>query len=250
MSNLRGSPQALAVDPSHSGTVYVVGSDPSPNGSGPALFKTTDRGDTWVRLDTPFFPEGESFSGVNDLAIDPSTGDIYVAYSKCGDKWGLYKGTNGGNAWTALRNGIPYGSNAGEVLVDPETPSTVYATVCSSYGNGLYKSTDGGASWVRASQQLTEHCFDSLAMSSTNSQRLYGGYNYYGVYHSEDGGETWEPMNTGWESLLETMWIQELVIAPGAGEHQEIIYAGTPCRGVWQYTRDVALFQGNYSGTK
>lgn len=59
----------LAADPRNSGTLYAARGGTA--GDGGRLYKTTDGGANWTRLDTPF--------GAASIAIDPqNTNTIYV----------------------------------------------------------------------------------------------------------------------------------------------------------------------------
>ncbi len=168
---------AIAVDPSHPGTLYV--------GTTTRLFKSVDAGASWhaasagLPVDTP-----------RAVVVDPSDANVvYVAMEASG----VFKSTNGGLGWSAASTGLPGAPTARHVVarhrprdaddalrrrqlgrpglqehrrrglvesgderpspaliyslaIDPATPATVYA---GGDGIGVYKTVDGGAAGQR-----------------------------------------------------------------------------------------------------
>jgi photosystem II stability/assembly factor-like uncharacterized protein len=129
---------AIAVDPSHPGTLYV--------GTTTRLFKSVDAGASWhaasagLPVDTP-----------RAVVVDPSDANVvYVAMEASG----VFKSTNGGLGWSAASTGLPGAPTAPtwSLVIDPETPTTLY--VADNSVGQVYKSTDGAASWNPATSGL------------------------------------------------------------------------------------------------
>ena len=60
----------------------------------------------------------------------------------------IYKSSDGGQNWRAVRAGIPAGATVSSLAIDPGSPSRIYATYGIDGGWGVIKSTDLGESWT------------------------------------------------------------------------------------------------------
>ena len=94
---------------------------------------------TWTSLNS-----GLTDRGVESLAVDPTNPATVYA----GGSSGVFKSTNGGQAWVLASNGIVLGLppvSVTEIVIDPTNPSTVYAATGAfgPNGDGVFKTTDG-----------------------------------------------------------------------------------------------------------
>lgn len=123
--------------------------------------------------------------------------------------------------------------------------------------DGAYRSHNGGQNWTRLSSvttQANEHklAYDGLtnptadltptvAVCQANPNIVYltqwGG----GVYHSTDGGNTWQQRNNG----LQDQWLYDLAISPN---NCDIVYAATNEGGVYKTVNGGASWQAQNSG--
>jgi photosystem II stability/assembly factor-like uncharacterized protein len=172
----------MAMDPQNPSIVYV--------GSTNGLFKTTDGGATWSRIET-----GLTNKFVFSIAIDrqvPST--LYVSVQT--DR--VFKSDNGGGNWAPMNNGLPsqggvnFGVNA--LAVDPQNRNIVYAGLSPG---GVAKSTNGGASWVQTSQAVLSTVVNAVTIDPVNPSTVYAGTNGSGVFRTTDGGATWQTFREG-----------------------------------------------------
>jgi len=88
-------------------------------------------------------------------------------------------------------------------------PDTVYAGVEDA---ALFRSTDGGMNWVELSGLRTHGTgsqwqpgaggmgLHTILLDPLNSQRIYIAISAAGAFRSDDGGETWRPINRGLRS--------------------------------------------------
>jgi uncharacterized protein (TIGR03437 family) len=134
----------VAVDPNHSGVVYVVGGNASFHPGKGYLLKSTDFGNTWTILTTT--------AGFGDrIFINPKNSqEIYgTSLSNIGctapnGMCGIYKSTDGAQSWTELN--IPEGV-VQNVAIDV-TPGLLYAAAYDGLEDAnVYTSTDGGNTW-------------------------------------------------------------------------------------------------------
>ena len=138
----------LAFSPSFASdtTVYV--------GSGNGLFRSTDGGDTWRRVD-----QGLTSDRVTHVVLSPSFASdntLFVMGSDFGEAPHLFRSTDRGDTWQKVYSydEVLEGNFVPWVAVSPEfaTDSAIFTSkVC----GGVFRSTDGGDTWQDVSQQLT-----------------------------------------------------------------------------------------------
>jgi photosystem II stability/assembly factor-like uncharacterized protein len=146
---------------------------------------------------------------INHVIADPASGTIYAGG---GNEWfgaAVWKSTDLGASWTHSSEGLAYAA-------DEEPVKTVWSLAPSAGGlyagvqpAGLFRSEDGGASW-RHVAGLRDHpsrphwqpggaglILHSIVANPADPSRLWVGISSAGVFHSADGGATWEPRNRG-----------------------------------------------------
>lgn len=164
---------SVAIDSQAAAALWIVANN--------LLFKSTDRGATWTRvqIDQAFGNHAPVEVVVNPL--DSAT--IYVLLA--GGE--LRRTRDGGQTWEAA--GDPQ-VDATRILIDPQTPSTLYAAWM-----GIAKSTDGGATWARLSNGVADFHVSDLVISPSFPSTLYltgspsGGQEQ--ILRTTDGGATW-----------------------------------------------------------
>lgn len=204
---------------------------------------------------------------MNHVIGDPASGTIYGGG---GNEWfgaAVWKSEDLGKSWTHSSAGLAYA--AGETPIKSVwslSPGAkrMYAGVEPA---GLFQSDDGGQSWEHVAG-LRDHpsrpqwqpggsglILHSLVRHPQDEQQLWVGISSAGVFHTADGGASWEPRNQGTrcDFLPEGQRYPEIgqcvhciVMAPGAahrlyqqnhcgmyvsedgGEHWNSIEAGLP----------------------
>ena len=146
---------------------------------------------------------------MNHVVGDAATGTIYGAG---GNAWfgpAVWKSTDLGATWSHSSEGLAYGEGE-EPIVSGWSLAVangyVYAGVQPA---GLFLSGDAGQSWEQVSG-LRDHptrpqwhpggaglILHSLVIDPDDHDRLWVGISAAGVFHSADGGKTWEPRNKG-----------------------------------------------------
>jgi len=146
---------------------------------------------------------------MNHVIADPVTGTIYGGG---GNEWfgpAVWKSTDLGATWTHSSEGLAY--DAGEQPIKAvwsvaHGAGSLYAGVEPA---GLFRSDDYGQSW-RHIAGLRNHpsrpkwqpgggglILHSLVPHPNDKGQLWVGISAAGVFHTADGGETWEPRNRG-----------------------------------------------------
>ncbi|MBI4182441.1 MAG: exo-alpha-sialidase [Proteobacteria bacterium] len=146
---------------------------------------------------------------INHVVADPASGTIYAGG---GNEWfgpAVWKSTDLGATWTHSSEGLAY--RAGEDPIKSvwslaPAGRSLYAGVEPA---GLFRSEDGGRTW-RHVAGLRNHpsrpkwqpgggglILHSIVAHPGDQRRLWVAISSAGVFHTADGGKTWEPRNRG-----------------------------------------------------
>ena len=146
---------------------------------------------------------------MNHVVADPDTGTIYGGG---GNEWfgpAVWKSTDLGQTWTHSSEGIAYEAQKEPVKAVWSLAAhngSLYAGVQPA---GLFRSDDKGETW-RHVEGLQKHptrdqwtpggaglILHSLVLDPRDENRIWIGISAAGVFHTSNGGETWEPRNRG-----------------------------------------------------
>jgi photosystem II stability/assembly factor-like uncharacterized protein len=185
---------------------------------------------------------------MNHVIADPATRTIYGGG---GNEWfgpAVWKSTDLGETWTHSSQGLAY--QAGEQPIKTVWSlapggGRLYAGVEPA---GLFRSDDGGQTWEHIAG-LRDHpsrpdwqpgggglILHSLVLHPQDDKQIWVGISAGGVFHTADGGETWEARNRG----TRADFLPEGQNYPEHGQcvHCVVMAAGTPAR----------LYQQNHCG--
>jgi photosystem II stability/assembly factor-like uncharacterized protein len=193
----------IVVDPNNSQTLYagieakpveINGVDGTVHGG---LFKSTDAGTSWSRIDSSL-PQ----LSVWDIAVVPGNSQIiYTAVSSefdhtLGETFpgGVYKSVNGGTSWARVSNGFGLAENldVASIAIHPDNPNILYAASSDapyhdqSGGRGVFKSSDAGESWQAVNDGLGVLTFDSITIDPSHPSILYTGSACNGIFKGID----------------------------------------------------------------
>jgi photosystem II stability/assembly factor-like uncharacterized protein len=161
------------------------GQPQGPNGT--ALYKSTDEGKTWKKIDT--LPP---YTGRISVAIAMHTDGkrIYVVGTPLQGSSGLYRSDDQGATWqhmagddTRIANG--QGTFSSGVWIDSQNPDILY-TVATT----VYRSTDGGKTFSAFKGAPGGEDPHEIWIDPTNGQRMFFGFDQ-GPAVTLDGGQTW-----------------------------------------------------------
>jgi photosystem II stability/assembly factor-like uncharacterized protein len=241
-----GSIGALAVAASNPQVIYVGSGEglQRPDLSvGDGIYKSTDAGKTWKNVG---LRDGQQIPAI---VVDPHDSDrVFVAvlghpYGANVER-GVFRSTDGGGSWQKV---LYRDENKGAVALalDPSDRRIVYAVLWSSRqgpwengawegeGSGLYKSTDGGSTWRPLTKGLPG-AKDKLGrigidVAPSDPKRLYAMVDAPqkgGVYRSDDGGETWQRINSERRLWGRGSDFAEIKIDP---KNKDIVYVANTC---------------------
>jgi hypothetical protein len=176
----------VVINSSNSSIVFAgTGHRPYGGTVGQGIFKSSDAGNTWRKVNFPNLP-------VNSIVINPAAPGIMYA-ATFGQ--GVLKSTDGGENWSTVNTGIA-NSFIYALAIDPNQPSTLYAGANPFYANpnlpdphsDVYKTTNAGASWKVV---LQDSDIEWIMLDPGSTQNVYVGDHGGYIYSSPDGGTTW-----------------------------------------------------------
>ncbi|MCB0446975.1 MAG: glycosyl hydrolase [Gelidibacter sp.] len=157
----------------------------SSGGEGSALWKSTDRGETWTEISTKKgFPEGTL--GIIGVTVSPVNNQRVWAIVEHKDKGGLYRSDDGGDTWKQVNSERDLRQRAWyytRVYADTQNVDVVYVL-----NVRYHKSTDGGKTFDTYRTPHGDH--HDLWIAPENPDRIIVGDDG-GAQITYDGGETW-----------------------------------------------------------
>ena len=180
----------VVFDPNNSNTLFaslweVYRTPWSLNSGGPGsgLYKSTDEGSTWTRLEGRGLPAGI----MGRIGVSVSGADSSRVYAMVESKeGGLYRSDDGGDNWVRINEDGRLRQRAwyfSHIFADPRSVDTVYVL-----NTGMFRSVDGGRSFDLLPAPHGDH--HGLWIDPGNPQRLING-NDGGATVSTDAGKTW-----------------------------------------------------------
>ena len=180
----------VVFDPNNSNTLFaslweVYRTPWSLNSGGPGsgLYKSTDGGSTWKRLEGHGLPDGI----MGRIGVSVSGADANRVYALIENKdGGLYRSDDGGENWIRMNQDGRIRQRAWyftHIFADPKSADTVYLL-----NTGMFRSTDGGRTFNLLNAPHGDH--HGLWIDPDNPERMING-NDGGATVSTDGGKTW-----------------------------------------------------------
>ncbi|MPZ15635.1 MAG: hypothetical protein GEU73_14640 [Chloroflexi bacterium] len=190
----------IAVDPNDPDTIYAalqVG----------YIVRSTDGGETWKLLDGAFDCD------VHTIAIDPTNRDHVVLATGGHDARqgrapgkALYASDDRGATWRPAAMNFMQEYSV-PLVMHPRDPRILYSALAhgqpsqwrrpTGAESTIIRSTDGGQQWQQLDSGLGEATKDFpevLILDREQPDRVYAAYRQGQIYASEDGGESWAPL--------------------------------------------------------
>ena len=173
---------------------------------------------------------GPHFAGWEMYHLKGSPADPNRIYASQSSGWfgqTVQRSDDGGKTWEAVGNKFAYEGGAGTHQWYDGTPrpweftrvwhfepslndpDTVYAGVQDA---ALFRSTDGGQNWEEMTGLRKQEtgpnwapgagglCLHTIILDPSNPQRMYVAISAAGSFRTDDGGQTWKPINKGLRS--------------------------------------------------
>jgi photosystem II stability/assembly factor-like uncharacterized protein len=160
----------------------------SSGGPGSGLYKSSDGGATWKKLEGNGLPKGV----LGRIGVSVSGADANRVYALMeAEDGGLYRSDDGGTNWRRVNEERRFRQRAWyytHVNADPKSADTVYVM-----NTGLFRSTDGGRTFTGISAPHGDN--HGLWIDPQNPERMING-NDGGANVSVNGGKTWTRQDT------------------------------------------------------
>jgi len=231
----------VAIDPSNPKILYAASFSRRRtwwgyNGGGPncALWKTTDAGATWTKLDGPGWPKSkDGIYGRIAMSIFRAKPSTIYAQVEVGASAGTGGGTTaeGGPARGGRGAAVEFSGGGRGRGNEPPNPN----------GSGVYRSDDGGKTWTfESNQDQRPTYFSQIRVDPMNADKVFVGGNPGQM--SLDSGKTWKPL-TGSHTDYHAIWINTKdprIVAVGHDGGVDFSYDGG---FTWDYHNDIAVGQ-------
>jgi hypothetical protein len=204
------------------------------------FYKTTDGGMTWYEANKNF-----TIDGAFSMVFHPYNKNIIYA----GTYNGVSLSQDAGNSWEKIDAGIPPEQWVFSIVIDPSDPDIIYIASKNGEDKGrgregfhgvVMKSTDGGDTWFEIMNGLEyDREYYQLIMYPYNYEVLFVSTNY-GIFMTENGGESWTPINDGldvYEEIIRSGIVNNVANNLQIDSEGKYLYLGTMGRGV--YTADL-----------
>jgi len=197
-------------------------------GSGDAIFRSEDLGDSWSQV-----PLGGGLSGGSVRSIAPHPNYPLVVFAAT-DGRGLIKSVDAGVSWATLFSEGHF-DELGSVLVSPDEPGRVLIGSSSHGGIGL--SRDGGITFevVAGTEGLS---ISAMAMDPTDSRNILAAtWGSSALYRSLDGGLTWNAAGEG-SSAIRSVAFHPLQPQTALAGAEDGIYLSNDGGETWRRSDD------------
>ena len=215
-----GSVGALAVAPSDPNIIYVgsgEGLQRPDLAVGDGIYKSMDAGKSWAHLGL------RDAQQITAIVVDPKNPDrLFVTaeghpYGPNAER-GVFRSLDGGKTFEKVLY-KDENTGAADIVMDPSNSEILFAALWAARvapwevrsgesfiipGSGLYKSIDGGSTWKPITKGLPT-AEDGLArigiaIAASDPKRMYLNVETKkakaGIYRSDDGGESWQQVNS------------------------------------------------------
>lgn len=159
-----------------------------------AIYRSMDRGASWVRLDKGIDDGGANFYLVETIKV-ADDGTLYAGVKG----YGLVRSKNNGDTWEKLNLGIQVTSSSARISVSTEKLPDGKIAVFAGYDAGrpdlfMYYSADGGDNFTEVPKSNLPGAMSSIfeTFMSPNSDLMFVLVSYNkGLYRSSNMGQSW-----------------------------------------------------------
>lgn len=192
------------------------------------VWETTNEGASWTQLSN--FPNMSLGYPAPIVALDIAGSSIYAGSRMLftqGELSKMWVSTNSGSSWSNVTSGLPDSLFFTSLDAVGTSGQIAYVTVGGfQSGKKVYKTTDAGANWQNISYDLPNIPANVIKYQEGSSHGTIFVGTDVGVFMSNDTMTGWVPYGQDLPNVI----VSDLEIDHG----QEILYAATFGRGIWE----------------
>lgn len=212
----------IVTDPGNKDRLWVGADD--------GLWRSDDLGQTWQSVTGGLPPDARGVSNtLTAIAIDPTDANRMYAgflYAAMDHPWGVYRSSDGGQTWQTANEGLP----EGELILD-------FATA-----------TNQKVKMALPKYGLQYRAIKDLILDPAHPQTLYAITRQNGMYRTDDGATTWQPVELPQGDSIHSNYLTGLSV--DADGNRLIVGTGglnvavsTDCGDTWQMTGPLVPIQ-------
>src|SRR5581483_1377816 len=149
-----------------------------------AIYKSTDAGATWTKLDKNGLPK-EDMGRIGLAVASNNPRIVYATIESTRKAGGFFRSTDGGANWEKRNDYYAQGQYYGEIWADPKDDDRIYAADV-----WIKVSDDGGKTWRLLGEKNKHPDNHVVWIDAANSDHLLVGCDG-GLYESFDRAATW-----------------------------------------------------------
>ena len=184
---------------------------------GQAVIRSHNNGETWHRLTID--QELEYDDCVRCLLPDPRNPQAVFA----GAERGLFYSEDCGVNWRRIDSALNDFA-VWKLVSAPSDPRVMYAGTGSPARAAFFRSLDGGRTWEQTPLLMPPKCAGvsrprmlALAVDPEDPRDVWAGVEEGGLFHSRNGGDEWERIDTAWPADYRgNSDIHSVVVLPGS----------------------------------
>jgi len=232
---------AIAIDPQAPKTIWVGTGESWTRNSvsiGDGIYRSTDGGENWTNMGL------KNSERISKIIVDPKDSKVVYACVP-GKLWsdslerGLYKTADGGKTWNLILKGANLSTGCSTIAMDPKDPKVLFAGMwdfrrrgwtfrsggddpTAPSGSAFYRTGDGGTTWNELDEKTAKglppkpwgRLAVAIAPSNSNAVYVLIESTRSALFHSDDGGKTWEERDRSNLMVWRPFYFANLIVDP------------------------------------
>ena len=164
------------------------------------IYRTNNGAESWFRANNENQLNGDPIFALEVSDVDENV--VYAGTAPENSPAALFSSSDGGNSFTEVS---PISNRiVNDITVFPGKPESAIAVYSGFDTPHVFRTDNNGSSWTDITNNLPNVPTNAVIVNPFDLDEIYVG-NDLGVYISQNGGESWEPYQSGLPSALIVM---------------------------------------------